>query len=58
MITETYACDIYTYIMECNLSSDTYVMVIPDHTGHNAVSKMILKNAAEKALGADLLFKE
>ncbi|MFH0838699.1 MAG: V-type ATP synthase subunit F [Candidatus Omnitrophota bacterium] len=54
-ISESIARGLSELIHTVNLEGRTYIMSIPDHTGKNDFSKLLLKKAFEKAIGADIL---
>ncbi len=58
LITESAARDAVEFINETNLEGKKYIMIIPDHTGTNDISRLILKKSVEKAVGADILSRK
>ena len=58
LITEWAAKDTVEFINETNLEGKKYIMIIPDHTGANDISRLILKKSVEKAVGADILSRK
>jgi len=55
LITESIASNTLEFINRINLEGKKYIMIIPDHTGKTELSRLILKKAVEKAVGADIL---
>ncbi len=58
LITESAAINLIEYINRINLEGKIYIMVIADHTQKEDISRELLKRSVEKAVGADILFRE